>query len=671
MDADDTFNIATGESFYISTGAFAGSGSLVNNGTFNGTTLYFVGGGTISGTGTTNLNGGNDSISDLGNGLVTIGAGQTIAGAGSVGLASNPFTNQGTVTANQNGNTLTLQTGANYAFTNTGSGAARAENGGTLVLTTGTFSGGTFTALTGSQVQVTNGAVISGATLASSGTGTVTMNNATLTNTTLSGSVSVPNGGGVTLNGTLTNNGTFTLNSTGDNVSLVLGSPTTISGTGTINLSGPGGRISAANTGDLLTIGSGQTITGAGNLGGGSTTINNEGFLGANVNGGTLTIQPSSGTGTFVNQSAGTVGAGNGGTMVLTNNGNGTFTNQGTFLVGANGTLTVSPGALTNFSGTTLTGGFYFVDSASAAAPATLSFGGGSIVTNNAGVYLNGPGAVFNEINALANNASNGAFYLSSGHDFTTAGALTNSGELTVGASKLTIAGSLDNSGETSVASMGTITVQGNVTNSGRLNAQSGTLAIQGTLNSSGSLFTQSISSNGVITSTGALTVTSTGAVYGNGSMTAPSLALGGTVFPGNTPYNAPIVGTLTLNGQVGMLASTSLVFDLAGTAASDQIQVNGALTLAGTLTVNALAGFGAGHYDLINYTGALTNNGLALGTVPSGYNYAIDTSRAGEVDLVVTNVVPEPSTWALLVAGAGLLGVGAARRRQVHFMTL
>ncbi len=124
-------------------------------------------------------------------------------------------------------------------------------------------------------------------------------------------------------------------------------------------------------------------------------------------------------------------------------------------------------------------------------------------------------------------------------------------------------------------------------------------------------------------------------------------------------------VGTLTLNGQVSCLGSTSLVFDLGSTAASDEIKVGGALTLDGTLSANALAGFGAGRYDLIDYTGTLTNNTLDLGTLPSGYNYAIDTSIAGQVDLVVTNAVPEPSTWAGVLAGSGFLALALRRRAR------
>ena len=170
----------------------------------------------------------------------------------------------------------------------------------------------------------------------------------------------------------------------------------------------------------------------------------------------------------------------------------------------------------------------------------------------------------------------------------------------------------------------------------------------------------------GTITVAGTLTQTAAGTIFGGGGVTATTLSLGGTLRPGDRDEENTItaaVGTLTLNGQVGLTSNTALIFDLAGTAASDRIAVSGALTLDGTLNVNALAGFGAGRYDLLDYTGTLTNNGLDLGTLPSDYSYALDLGTAGQVNLVVTSVVPEPSTWAAVFGGCTVLGLALRRR--------
>ena len=85
---------------------------------------------------------------------------------------------------------------------------------------------------------------------------------------------------------------------------------------------------------------------------------------------------------------------------------------------------------------------------------------------------------------------------------------------------------------------------------------------------------------------------------------------------------------------------------------------------------MTALAGFGAGRYDLIDYVGVLANDGLALGSLPAGYTYQIDTTIPGQVDLVVTAIVPEPGAWLWLAGGAGVLAFharrSAARSRRV-----
>ena len=46
------------------------------------------------------------------------------------------------------------------------------------------------------------------------------------------------------------------------------------------------------------------------------------------------------------------------------------------------------------------------------------------------------------------------------------------------------------------------------------------------------------------------------------------------------------------------------------------------------------------GTYTVISYGGTLTNNGLALGAVPAGYTYKLDTRTAGEVNV---NVLAPP----------------------------
>ena len=102
-------------------------------------------------------------------------------------------------------------------------------------------------------------------------------------------------------------------------------------------------------------------------------------------------------------------------------------------------------------------------------------------------------------------------------------------------------------------------------------------------------------------TGTGAVAVNSTGALGGTGSMSgAVTVNSGGAISPGSNG-----VGTVTMTGGLTLNSGAILNFDLGTTAASDKIAVTGALALNGVLNLTNVAGFGAGTYTLITYTGA------------------------------------------------------------------
>lgn len=121
------------------------------------------------------------------------------------------------------------------------------------------------------------------------------------------------------------------------------------------------------------------------------------------------------------------------------------------------------------------------------------------------------------------------------------------------------------------------------------------------------------------------------------GTLGAVTVANGATFSPGGGAVGTIAVASLSLG------ASSRLRFDLGapgtvGGAANDLISVAGNLTLDGLLDVNAQPNFGDGVYRLINYGGALTDNGLAIGNAPAT-SYQIQTSTAGQVNLVVGGV--------------------------------
>jgi hypothetical protein len=107
----------------------------------------------------------------------------------------------------------------------------------------------------------------------------------------------------------------------------------------------------------------------------------------------------------------------------------------------------------------------------------------------------------------------------------------------------------------------------------------------------------------------------------------------GGTIAPGSSPGETHVMGDLTLQ------SSSILDMELGGTGPgqADRIVVDGDLTLAGTLNITDLPGFGVGTYVLITYGGVL-NGSLALGLQPSGYAHILDTGVPGEIRLIVAD---------------------------------
>ena len=95
-------------------------------------------------------------------------------------------------------------------------------------------------------------------------------------------------------------------------------------------------------------------------------------------------------------------------------------------------------------------------------------------------------------------------------------------------------------------------------------------------------------------------------------------------------------LGTLTLNptSQLDFELDTPGVI---GSGVNDLLSVVGSLVLDGILNVTAGTNFAEGTYRLINYTGALTDNGLLFGVIPALFDYTVDTATANQVNLLVT----------------------------------
>ncbi|MGH8147693.1 MAG: autotransporter outer membrane beta-barrel domain-containing protein, partial [Rhodanobacteraceae bacterium] len=108
----------------------------------------------------------------------------------------------------------------------------------------------------------------------------------------------------------------------------------------------------------------------------------------------------------------------------------------------------------------------------------------------------------------------------------------------------------------------------------------------------------------------------------------------GGGILAGRSGDQVTLA-SLTL--QSGAIVDASLGAP-ASTNADALFNLSSGLTLDGTLNVSDAGGFGKGTYRLINYDGKLTDNGMSIGTVPSGFSAAdmtVQTSVADQVNLV------------------------------------
>ncbi|MBZ9806239.1 autotransporter-associated beta strand repeat-containing protein, partial [Mesorhizobium sp. ES1-6] len=359
------------------------------------------------------------------------------------------------------------------------------------------------------------------------------------------------------------------------------GSTLTVNGTVGATAGGTSAIIGDAGA-STITINTGGTLRGNGDLGGGSDVVNVSGTL--NTGAGALNLGAGNDTLALNDGGAitGTVNAGTGGET------------------GAGDTLQVVTSAGRTLDGASV-GGFETLEKQG---PATLTLTGNhgysAGTTISGGTLQVGNGAVAGSL-ATPTVTNNGtlAFNLNSNYSF--GSAISGTG----GVNKL---------------GTGTTTLTGTNTFTGQTNVNAGTLLIDGN---------QSAASGPTNVASGA-TLGGSGII--GGSVT---VADGGTLSPGDAG-NAP--GVLTINGGLNLnnASAINVNFGQAGVpggALNDLINVGGNLTLDGTLNVTQTAGgnFGPGVYRIMNYNGALTDNGLNV-TDP---NYFVQTSVGNQVNLV------------------------------------
>jgi fibronectin-binding autotransporter adhesin len=204
----------------------------------------------------------------------------------------------------------------------------------------------------------------------------------------------------------------------------------------------------------------------------------------------------------------------------------------------------------------------------------------------------------------------------------------------------------------------GTQTFGGANTYTGTTEVNSGTLLVNGSHLGAG---------------IGAYTVAANATLGGSGTINAP-VTVTGTLSPGTSP------GTLIISSSLVLNPASALAMELNGGNTTVGMNVNDVifgvtnLTLDGTLNVTATpsgsfaSAIAGNSWRLIDYSGALTDNGLALGTMPllsTGLFFLIDLSTIGQVNLLVAAVPEVGASLAVGVVAIGCSLVGLVRRRR------
>ncbi|WP_342356518.1 autotransporter-associated beta strand repeat-containing protein [Pseudomonas salomonii] len=411
---------------------------------------------------------------------------------------------------------------------------------------------------------------------------------------------------------------------------------------------GPAGNVSVEGTQNLTGL---QFVTDGYNLASGTAGVLNL------VNGGTgntaIRVDPNATATLDVTLGgAGTLAKLDTGTLVL--NGTNTYTggtalNGGTLVVGNNSAL--GSAALTAADGTTLDSNAAVTLGNAAVLNGSLAIGGSNALTLNGS--LSGNGSLLKKGAATltlkgANTYSGGTTLnggTTTGDTNSLQGAIANNAALTFEqGTDGTYTGNLTGAGVLNKTGSGALLLSGHNTFTGNTNVNAGSLLVNGSLNSA------------------AVQVASGATLGGSGSLGgAVTMADGSTLKAGAaTPLS---VGSLALS------SGTALDFTLGAPGASTTaVNVAGNLTLDGTLNVTDAGGFGLGVYQLFRYGGALTDNGLTLGSLPVGLgNLSLQTSLANQLNLLVQTTPGQIQFWnggttnpdGTITGGSGTWGPG------------
>ena len=451
--------------------------------------------------------------------------------------------------------------------------------------------------------------------------GSISTSTATFTNVNISTGTTVVVLAGTTLSiagGSLLNNGTIQVDQNASNANLLFTSSTNVTGTGGIFLDDYNPRATInASAGATVTFGSGQTITGTGNI---NAALVNNGIINANIYGQSLILQTNAMTnnnlieatnnstlyisGIALTQApAGLIKADTGG--VLINNG-----------------ATISSGTIasTQYNVTTSTATFNNVNIATGS---TVIVAAGTVL-NITGTSLNNNGTI--QVDQVASNAN-----LSFGSNVTVSGtgtivlddynpnarlSVVPGLTVTLGAGQL-----VDGVGE----------IDGTVINNGTFNANSygHSIVLNGSISGNG---TFGASNNGTLVVANLLSVSSSGQLSGTSGSSTILINAGALLTDSGTETGLPNItdnGTFTITAKAGTGITTHNLFALS--LGSTGLATVAPTTTSRTLLITSQLNF-SGYTN--NWTGKLNlaNNDMTItaGNLGDISNQLLEGSNGG-----------------------------------------
>lgn len=289
---------------------------------------------------------------------------------------------------------------------------------------------------------------------------------------------------------------------------------------------------------------------------------------------------------------------------------------------------------------------------------------GGALRSGNGGAFINAAGATFTDntsgaTDSVITNTFGGAFAFSN-----------------IGTYRKVTTGS-------------TTRIEVPFTNSGALLLDGGLLRFTSTYSQSGgnlrlatgttaTFDTPVAFASGSVIGNGTLTGNITNGTGASAPVSAPGVSAANVIetavlSPGDT------LGRLNIQGNLTLLSTSKLIVDIAGNNQGvdyDFLSISGNATLGGALSLNVSEAFRGtisptATFTVVtaaNVTGAFTN------AAPGARFWANDLQSSFVVNYTTTGVtltnfqvvpIPEPSTWALMIAGLGVIAVSLWRKRK------